>query len=234
MKNIFLTITLLLLTKLSATVYLEPTPQFHPRREIAAVYIEHDGQILLLHRQDNISEGNKWGPPAGHVEKGETPLEAAIRELEEETGYDISNQAIEKVHTAYIEYNEKNHYVFHMFRTSLQGDPGAVKIDFNEHKGFTWVTPADALKMNLLKDEDVCIQSIYFPSSETEQSEPPLYFWDARQTQGFSNFGDALSEVLTERIVGHKIRVIENPICSEKKLLGMGSILNSDLLTSKI
>ncbi len=54
----------------------------------------------------------------------------------------------------------------------------------------------------------------------------PLYFWDARSTQGFSNFGDALSEALTERIIGHKVRVIENPLCNEKKLLGMGSILN--------
>ena len=50
-----------------------------------------------------------------------------------------------------------------MFRTKLQGDPGAVKIDFNEHKGFTWVTPSDALKMDLLKDEDSCIKLIYFP-----------------------------------------------------------------------
>ncbi len=64
-------------------------------------------------------------------------------------------------------------------------------------------------------------------SCETKPfEEPPLYFWDARQSQGFSNFGDALSEALTERIVGHKIRVVENPKCNERKLLGMGSILN--------
>lgn len=62
---------------------------------------------------------------------------------------------------------------------------------------------------------------------EMEQSnELPLYFWDARATQGFANFGDALSEALTERIVGHKIRIVEKPFCEEKKFLGMGSILN--------
>ncbi len=58
------------------------------------------------------------------------------------------------------------------------------------------------------------------------EAELPLYFWDARATQGFSNFGDALSEALTERILGHKVRVVESPICNERKLLGMGSILN--------
>lgn len=58
------------------------------------------------------------------------------------------------------------------------------------------------------------------------KQELPLYYWDARATQGFSNFGDALSVVLTERIIGHEVRVVEIPFCHEKKLLGMGSILN--------
>lgn len=89
----------LLITKLSATVYLEPTPQFKPCVEIATVYIE---------------------------------------------------------------YNEKNHFVYHAFRTQLQGNPESVRINFDEHKGFTWVTPADALKMDLLLDEDACIMKDYF------------------------------------------------------------------------
>lgn len=155
----------LLITKLSATVYLEPTTQFHPCVEIATVYIEHNGQILLLHRQDNKSQGNKWGIPGGKVEKNETPLQAVIRETKEETGIDISSQTIEALKTVYVEYNEKNHFVYHAFRTKLQGDPGSVRIHFNEHKGFTWVTPADALKMDLLQDEDVCIMKDYFSKS---------------------------------------------------------------------
>ncbi len=162
MKKLILIISCLLLSKLPATVYLEPTPHFKPKREIAAVYIEYKDQILLLHRQNNMSEGNKWAPPAGEVEKYELPLQAAIRELKEETGYNISNQPIETVKTVYIEYSKDNHYVFHIFRTQLDGDPGAVTIDFNEHKGFTWVTPADALEMKLLKDEDSCIKLVYF------------------------------------------------------------------------
>lgn len=30
--------------------------------------------------------GNSWSLPKGHIEDGETPLEAALREIEEETG----------------------------------------------------------------------------------------------------------------------------------------------------
>lgn len=50
----------------------------------------------------------------------------------------------------------------------------------------------------------------------------PLFLWDARPQNGFSNFGDALSQVLVERMIGQQIEVGEgNP-----KLLGMGSIMS--------
>lgn len=163
MKKYLLFFLILLTTQVSAVVYQRPTPQFKPRVEIAAVYIEYNDKILLLHRQDNKSQGNKWGIPGGKVDKEETPLQAAIREVKEETGYDISEQAIENLGRVYIEYNEKDHFIYHMFRTQLQKDPEAVKINFNEHKGFTWVTPSDGLKMDLLQDEDPCFRLIYFP-----------------------------------------------------------------------
>lgn len=35
------------------------------------------------------NRGHYWGFPKGHAEKGETPLEAALRELKEETNLDL-------------------------------------------------------------------------------------------------------------------------------------------------
>jgi bis(5'-nucleosidyl)-tetraphosphatase len=40
--------------------------------------------LLILHR-----EGNHWGFPKGKANPGETPLEAATRELKEETGLSV-------------------------------------------------------------------------------------------------------------------------------------------------
>lgn len=54
----------------------------------------------------------------------------------------------------------------------------------------------------------------------------PLYYWDARQTQGFSNFGDALSEQIISRILERPLRVTPDPYISEQKLVGIGSIIN--------
>lgn len=161
-KKIFLILTIFFISEVSAKIYLEPTLQFKPWVEVAIVYIEYNDQILLLHRQDNKSQGNKWGLPGGKIERNETPMKAVIRETLEETGLDISQQYIETIKAIYVEYDEKNHFVCHTFRTKLHGDPGTVTINFKEHKGFTWVKPVDALKMNLIQDEEVCILKDYF------------------------------------------------------------------------
>jgi pyruvyltransferase len=56
--------------------------------------------------------------------------------------------------------------------------------------------------------------------------EPVLFFWDSKPQLGFSNFGDVLSHVLIERMIGRPITVAKTPFNGEKKILGIGSILS--------
>jgi len=44
-----------------------------------------EGEILLIQRADNAH----WGLPGGHVEPGESVAQAAVREVLEETGFEI-------------------------------------------------------------------------------------------------------------------------------------------------
>lgn len=46
--------------------------------------VRHDATLLLLHRKLG-----RWFPPGGHIEPGELPHEAALREVREETGLEV-------------------------------------------------------------------------------------------------------------------------------------------------
>jgi 8-oxo-dGTP pyrophosphatase MutT (NUDIX family) len=65
----------------------EPDMIWKPNTTVAAV-IEQDGRFLLV--EEETTEGNRLNQPAGHLEKGETLIEAAIRETHEETAYDFT------------------------------------------------------------------------------------------------------------------------------------------------
>lgn len=55
---------------------------------VAAVILHQGSRVLLQHRDDrpDIVWPNHWAMFGGHLEAGETPEEAAIREIEEELG----------------------------------------------------------------------------------------------------------------------------------------------------
>ena len=52
-----------------------------------AARVVADGGILLVQEGQGRHQGC-WGLPKGHVEEGESPEEAALRELAEESGFD--------------------------------------------------------------------------------------------------------------------------------------------------
>ena len=56
---------------------------------------DQEGKVLLQKRGDS----GKWGFPGGAVELGETPEQAAIRELKEETGLDVEIESFIGIYT---------------------------------------------------------------------------------------------------------------------------------------
>lgn len=56
----------------------------------ATVIIEHQGKIVLVQRDIEPDRGI-WHLPIGHVEYGEDPTDAALREGHEETGLELAD-----------------------------------------------------------------------------------------------------------------------------------------------
>jgi ADP-ribose pyrophosphatase YjhB (NUDIX family) len=61
---------------------------FSDPKVAAVVFIEQDHRVLLVRRAMNPERG-KWALPAGYIDDGEDPRDAAIREVGEETGLTI-------------------------------------------------------------------------------------------------------------------------------------------------
>jgi|YNPMSStandDraft_2_1061718.scaffolds.fasta_scaffold08282_2 guanylate kinase len=64
-------------------------PQHIYHNTATGIVLNEQETELLLVKREGGSKSGWWFPPGGHVEPGEYPHEALIREIEEETGYRV-------------------------------------------------------------------------------------------------------------------------------------------------
>jgi 8-oxo-dGTP diphosphatase len=70
--------------------------QFNDPKVATCAFVVQDQQVLLVKR-GIAPEMGKWALPAGYVDYGEDPAQAAIRETQEETGLLVEITGLEEV-----------------------------------------------------------------------------------------------------------------------------------------
>lgn len=65
----------------------------------AWVILYTQDKVILGKRSPSTKNPNQWNFFGGHIDKGESAKAAAVRELKEETGYDISESMLKEITT---------------------------------------------------------------------------------------------------------------------------------------
>ena len=124
-------------------------------RQFSSIVIYFDGEkVLLLKRKDNVPYCGKWGFPGGGAEKGETPVEAAIRETAEETGIKVLPEDLvflDKV----VSPDKRDVHVFAC--NNFEGNVDAQRV-YKEHDGYEWVAMDELSKYDKPDNSDGLIK----------------------------------------------------------------------------
>ena len=110
--------------------------------QVAVLYCDQSKQNKLLMLKLIPERGSHWQNVTGHVEKNETPIEAAYRELFEETK--ISKDQIQMVDTKHsFQFTDRfgQQRQEHTYIAWSQTDQ--IEIDPIEHTEFKWVDLKD-------------------------------------------------------------------------------------------
>lgn len=119
-----------------------------------AGWIEDNSGRILLQKRSPTEE--IWGFPGGAIELGESAEEALIREVREETGLNISVEALLGVYTKYFwEYQngDKVHIILIAFRCSIVG--GSMNVDHVETFDLKYFPPYHAPRLFTKVQEDI-------------------------------------------------------------------------------
>jgi mutator protein MutT len=120
------------------------------KTRVLAAVVERDGRLLLARRPSGKRHAGLWEFPGGKFLPGETPLEAARRELSEELG--VEAVALGALLQAIPDPGSPFLIEFHS--VEIRGEPQAL-----EHEALAWVLPDELPLYSLAPSDRAFVES---------------------------------------------------------------------------
>lgn len=131
------------------------------RQNVGVMLVNASGHAFVGQRMD--SEVAAWQMPQGGIDKGETPAEAALRELEEETGvspdlvtplaesdgwiaYDLPHDLVPKIWKGRFKGQEQKWFLYRFHGTDDQVN---IVVEHQEFSEWRWL-PVEELVANIV------------------------------------------------------------------------------------
>lgn len=118
-------------------------PDDAPTPVVTAFVVDPRGRVLLVRRAAEQEEyGGRWSGVSGRIEAGEAPVDAARREVAEETGLRPGQVAVEAVGDPLRvdDPDADRAFLVHPVRLAYDGPGDAVRLD-RENDRCEWVEP---------------------------------------------------------------------------------------------
>lgn len=146
---------------------------------VSGLVITHDGKWLVVKKKYGGLKG-KWSLPAGFVEPGETADEAAVREIEEETGVKCTVKGMIGLRTGVIKGEVSDNMILFM----LEAEPGqSLKVQESELFDVQYRDPRE-----LASDPDASVLLKYILNSSDSSVKPLIDGINPGDTFGYTAY----------------------------------------------
>lgn len=105
-------------------------------KSCGAIIFNDKNEVLLIKQ----NSGN-WGFPKGHMEKGETEVQTAIREIKEETNVDIKINENYRYELSYLQREDMTKTVVYFVAKEINNNE--IKLQDIELQNYKWTKPKD-------------------------------------------------------------------------------------------